>query len=146
MGLAVRQVVVDHTGEPLDQCNDEAPDDGMSMGRSVTGRVLVGALGVIVVVIGLVWWTLEGEYGSSLDLNFVVEEGEGDVVRVYEVDEGSVGPEEDPRAEPVFEGTGDEAREYEATRRAEGTNYLVPGFVIAAGALLVLAALVPRKR
>jgi hypothetical protein len=116
------------------------------MKRSLPGRVLFGTLGVLVVSAGLAWWTLETEYGSSLDLDFVVEEGEGDVVRVYEVDEGSVGPEGNPRAVPVFEGTGDEAREYTAQRRAGGTNHLVPGLVVAAGALVVLAALVPHRK
>lgn len=71
--------------------------------------------------------------------------GVAGMVRVFEVDEGSIGPEGDPRAVPVFEGTGEEAREYTAQRRAEGTNHLAPGLVIVVGCLIVVAALVPRR-
>ena len=113
------------------------------MKLSKDSRVAVGAFGVLVLVVGLGLWSYEREYGSGL--NFAGE-SDGEVVRVYEVNEQFPDAEGNPGTKLVFEGTEEEASEYMAQRRAERTNYLVPGLVIVFGALVVIAALIqPRK-
>jgi hypothetical protein len=100
-------------------------------------RVLVGVIGVVVALAGLLWWTLEAEYGSGLNFEVV---GAGDAATVYEVDETA------GARRSVFEGTEEEALAYIERRQGEGENLLFPGLVVGAGALLILMALIPARR
>lgn len=101
-------------------------------------RVLIAVLGLLVAFVGLVAWSIEGEYGS--DTNFVVETHHNRPAIVYDVDE------QQGTRTPVFEGSKQEALAYIERRRSEGENFLLPGLIIAAGAMLVVLALVPLGR
>lgn len=111
------------------------------MRLSRAARVAVGVLGGLVVLVGMVAWSLESEYGSGL--NFATE-SDGTVHRVFEVDEQAQEPED--RFTVVFEGTEEEASAYIAQRRAEETNLVIPGLIIGVGALIVIAALIPIRK
>jgi hypothetical protein len=94
------------------------------MSRAV--RIVLIALGVVAVLGGLFAWTVEDESGSGLDFSTEPRDGQ---TAVYEAQAGS---------EPVFVGTRDEAFEYMERRRAAGESFMVPGAVIAVGAILVV--------
>jgi len=108
---------------------------------SKAARVAVGVLGGLVVLVGLGVWSLESEYGSGLNFS---TESDGTVHRVFEVDEQA--PEPEDRFTVVFEGTEEEALAYIEQRRADGTNLVFPGLIVGAGALMVIAALIPTRK
>lgn len=104
--------------------------------------VFLGA-GVLVVVVGLFAWSLEDTYGSGL--NFTIQPGPGNLVSVFEEDEGVGRPadfEGTPGRRAVFEGTTAEARDYTERRRAAGKSFVLPGAIIAVGSALIVLALV----
>ena len=105
---------------------------------SMRYRGLIAVLGLVVAFVGLVAWSIEGEYGSGT--NFLIQTHQGGPAIVYDVDE-----EEGTRTQ-VFEGSPREALAYMERRRSEGENFLIPTLVIAAGAVLVMLALVPLGR
>ena len=90
------------------------------------GRIVLIALGLAAVLGGVFAWTVEDESGSGLD--FSTEPSDGQIA-VYEAETGS---------EPVFVGTRDEAFEYMERRRAAAESFVVPGAIIAVGAILVV--------
>jgi hypothetical protein len=108
---------------------------------SKAARVAVVVLGVLVLLVGLLAWSLESEYGSGLNFSM---ESDGTVHRVFEVDEQAPAPED--RSTVVFEGTEEEASAYIQRRRAEGTNLVIPGLILGVGALMVVAALIPIRK
>ena len=67
-------------------------------------RVLIAVLGLVVAFVGLVAWSIEGEYGSGR--NFLIQTHQGGPAIVYDVDE-----EEGTRTQ-VFEGSPREALAY----------------------------------
>lgn len=105
---------------------------------STVGRVGLVVVGLVVVFGGMVAWSFEDEYGSNT--NFAVQGPPGGNVVVLAVDEQA------GTNTPVFEGPEEEGLAYIEQRRSVGKDFLVPGLVIAAGALLVLAALLARSR
>ncbi len=111
----------------------------MQLSRSV--RVAVGVIGGLVLLVGMVAWSLESEYGSGLNFS---TESDGTIHRVFEVEEQAPDPED--RFTVVFEGTEGEASAYIQRRRAEGTNLVIQGLIIGVGVLMVLAALVPARK
>jgi hypothetical protein len=108
---------------------------------SRAARVAIGVLGGLVVLVGLVAWSLESEYGSGLNFS---TESDGTVHRVFEVDEQA--PDSEDRFIVVFEGTEEEASAYIEQRRAEGTNLVIPGLIIGVGVLIVIVALIPIRK
>jgi hypothetical protein len=105
---------------------------------SMKYRVLIAILGFVVAFVGLVAWSIEGEHGSGT--NFLVETHQDGSAIVYDVDEQA------GTRTPAFEGSQREAQEYMKRRRSEGENFLLPALIIAAGAMLVVFALVPLGR
>jgi hypothetical protein len=79
-------------------------------------------------------WTVEDQYGSRLDFTLKLRDGQ---TYVYESQTGS---------EPVFVGSRDEANEYMEQRRAAGESFVVPGAIIAAGAILVIVGVLAGRR
>jgi hypothetical protein len=94
-------------------------------------------VGLAVGLVGLFAWSFEQEYGSGT--NFAIENRDGTLV-VYDVDE-QAGTES-----PVFEGPAQEAHAYIERRRAEGESFVIPGLIVALGAVLVVAGLLPFRR
>jgi hypothetical protein len=97
-------------------------------------RIVLIVLGLVVVLGGLFAWTVENEYGSGLDFSLRPRDGQ---TAVYEAQAGS---------EPVFVGSRDEASEYMEQRRAPGESFVVPGAIIAAGAILVIVGAFAGRR
>jgi len=95
--------------------------------RARTGLVL---LGILVLLTGLFLWVMESEYGADLNFSIVYED---QTATVYEESAGQVAQ---------FD-SNEEAVAYTDERRAEATNYLLPGLVISAGAVLVVVGLAP---
>lgn len=89
---------------------------------SMRYRVLIAVLGLVVAFVGLVAWSIEGEYGSGTD--FLVQTHQGGPAIVYEVDE-----EKGTRTQ-VFEGPRREAQAYMERRRSEGENFLISTLII----------------
>lgn len=92
----------------------------------------------MVVLAGLFAWSIEDEYGSGL--NYMVEQGP-ETWTVYEVSEG-----ESAGRRVVFEGPPEEAQAYMERERAARESFVVPGLIIAAGALLLVIGLLPIRR
>jgi hypothetical protein len=99
------------------------------------GRVALVVFGLLVILVGLGAWSIEGEYGSGL--NFSVESRSG-TATVFE--------ERGPKLVPVFEGTQEEASTYMGQRRSQGESFVGPGIIIAVGIVLVVVAFVLRRR
>ena len=89
-------------------------------------RIVLIVLGLVAVLGGVFAWTIEDEYGSGLDFSTRPRDGQ---TAVYEAQAGE---------EPVFVGSRDEAFEYMEQRRAAGESFVLPGAIIAAGAILVI--------
>ncbi len=101
---------------------------------SRTVRIGLIVLGVVAVLGGIVAWSIEDEHGSGLD--YSTRPSDGDVA-VFEASAG---------AEPVFVGSRDEASDYmEQERNARG-SFVMPGAIIAAGAILVIVGAVAGRR
>jgi hypothetical protein len=83
-------------------------------------------VGLLPVLGGVFSWTIEDEYGSGLDFSTTPRDGQ---IAVYEAQAGE---------EPVFVGSRDEAFEYMEQRRAAGESSLLPGAIIATGAIVVI--------
>ena len=111
------------------------------MKLSRAARIAVGVLGGLVLLAGLGVWSLESEYGSGLNFS---TESDGTVHRVLEVDEQA--PESEDRLSVVFEGSEEEALAYIERRRAEETNFVIPGVIIGVGALIVVGALIAIRK
>ena len=102
---------------------------------SRSARIVLVVLGLVVVLGGVFAWTVEDSYGSGLDFSTRPSDGQ---VAVYEAESGD---------EPVFVGSRDEAFEYMERERTAGESFVLPGAVIAVGAILLLvAALAGRRR
>ena len=102
------------------------------MSRSV--RIMLIVLGLVVALGGLFAWTIEDVSGSGLDFSTRPSDGQ---TAVYEAQAGEA---------PVFVGSRDEAFEYMERRRAEGESFVLPGAVIAAGAILVIVGAIAGRR
>jgi hypothetical protein len=106
--------------------------------RSWKARVVLVLLSLVVAFVGYVAWSIEDEYGSGT--NFAVEHPQdGTTVIVYDVDEQN-------GQTKVFEGSMQEAEAYMEQRRAEGESFVVPGLILALGAVLLIVALLPSRR
>lgn len=110
---------------------------------SISARVALAVIGLVVIMFGLGAWSLETEYGGN---SVAGMEWSGGVTRVFDVDEQSVDAEGHPVTTIVFEGTAEEAEAFAHQRWQEGRNYLIPGLVIGMGGLLVIGALIARER
>ena len=101
---------------------------------SRTVRIALIVLGLLAVLGGVFAWTVEDEYGSGLDFSTRPTDGQ---TAVYEAQAGE---------EPVFVGSRDEAFEYMEERRAEGRSFVLPGAIIAAGAIVVIVGAFAGRR
>ena len=109
------------------------------MKMSLPIRILVVVLGGVALLVGLVAWGLETEYGGSGPET--VMEFDGETAFVYEFSEqGPLDSEGHPVGVLVFEGSQEAANAYTAAE-TEGKNYLVPGLIVAAGAIAILFGL-----
>jgi hypothetical protein len=97
-------------------------------------RIVLIVLGLVVVLGGLFPWTVEDEVGSGLDFSLRPRDGQ---TAVYEAQAGG---------QPVFVGSRDGASEYMERRRAAGESFVVPGTIIAAGAILVIVGAFASRR
>ncbi len=97
-------------------------------------RIGLIVLGLIAVLGGLVAWSIEDEYGSGLDYSLMPRDGS---TYVYEEQAGE---------EPVFVGSRDEAFEYMEQQRAAGESFVLPGAIIASGAILVIVGAFAGRR
>lgn len=97
-------------------------------------RIVLIVLGVIAVLGGVFAWTIEDEIGSGLDFSTRPRDGQ---TAVYEAQAGE---------EPVFVGSRDEAFEYMEQRRAAGESFVLPGAIIAVGAILVVVGAFAGRR
>jgi hypothetical protein len=102
------------------------------MSRAV--RIGLVVLGVVVVLGGIFAWSIEEGYGSGLDYSTKPSD-EG--VAVFEASAGK---------EPVFVGSRDEAFDYMEQERSARVSFVIPGAIIAAGAILVLVGAVAGRR
>jgi len=102
------------------------------MSRAV--RIGLIVLGVVTVIGGIFAWTTEEEYGSGLD--YSTKPSDGDVA----VFESSAG------AEPVFVGPRDEAFDYMDRQRNARESFVIPGSIIASGAILIIVGTVAGRR
>ena len=110
---------------------------------SIPKRIGIIVLGLLVGLIGLMAWGLEQEYGGGNNAGSM--EIDGDVFTVYEVNEQIQDSEGHPMQVEVFSGTEEEAYAY-VDSREQNKNFVVPGLIIAAGAGLMLLALIPSRR
>jgi hypothetical protein len=94
------------------------------MSRRTRTALIVG--GLVAALAGLFAWTIEDQYGSGLDFSLRPRDGQ---TAVYEAQAGS---------EPVSE--------YMEQRRAAGESFVVPGAIIAAGAILVIVGAFAGRR
>lgn len=101
---------------------------------SRTVRVVLIVLGLVTVLGGLFAWSIEDEYGSGLDYSLKPRDGR---MHVFETSAG---------AEPVFVGSREEAFEYMEQQRAARESFVIPGAIIAAGVVLVVAGAFARRR
>ena len=100
---------------------------------SRSARIVLLVLGLVIVLGGVFAWTVEDSYGSGLDFSTRPSDGR---IAVYEARSG----------EPVFVGSRDEAFEYMERERAAGESFVLPGAVIAVGAILLLVAALAGRR
>ena len=102
-------------------------------------RILVALVGGFVVLVGMVLWAAENEYGSDAP-DFTIETGpQGNRSIVYAIDGGR---------SKVFEGTYSQALAYVAQQReqAGGRSFLTAGLTIATGGVLIIVAIFwPRR-
>jgi hypothetical protein len=105
-------------------------------------RLLLACIGLVTAFVGYVAWGIEDEYGSGTNFSLEVD-GEGPDAHtiVYDVIEQPPGGRV-----KVFEGTQEDAFAYMDRRRSAGESFVVPGLIIGLGAVLLLAALLPRPR
>ena len=105
-------------------------------------RILVALVGGFVVLVGMVLWAAENEYGSDAP-DFTIETGpQGNRSIVYAIDGQARGRSK------VFEGTYSQALAYVAQQReqAGGRSFLTAGWTIATGgALIIVAIFWPRR-
>jgi len=106
--------------------------EDLRMSRSV--RIVLIVLGAVAVLGGAVAWGIEAEYGSGLDYSIVPR---GDRTYVYEEQAGE---------EPVFVGSREEAFDYMERSRAAGESFVLPGAVIAGGAILLIVVAFAGRR
>lgn len=106
-------------------------------------RILVALVGGFVVLVGMVLWAAENEYGSDAP-DFTIETGpQGNRSIVYAIDGQAPGGRS-----KVFEGTYSQALAYVAQQReqAGGRSFLTAGLTIATGGVLIIVAIVwPRR-
>lgn len=110
----------------------------------IGGRIAIGVLGLLVIAVGWLAWELETEYGGNTpDGAAATEDG---LVAVFNyVNDQATDPEGPDATSIVFVGTEEEAEAYMDQRSREGRNYVVEGAIIAAGVLLVVAAIIPTR-
>lgn len=106
-------------------------------------RIAFGLLGLVVLIVGLGVWSFETEYGGNSVGGSETSDG---ITRVFDVDEGSIGPDGNPVTTIVFEGSESEARVFMDQRRGEGRNYTVPILILLLGVVLVALAIAPSFR
>jgi hypothetical protein len=114
------------------------------MKLSTPKRIAITALGLVIGLAGLAAWGLEQDAGGGWNAGSI--EGEpGGVYTVYELDENDQGGTEEPAKTVVFSGTEEEARAY-FDSRTQDKNFIVPGLMIAAGAVLIILAVIPSRK
>jgi len=101
---------------------------------SRTLRIVLILLGLVTVLGGLFAWSVEDSYGSGLDYSLKPRDGR---IQVFETSSGS---------EPVFVGSREEANAYMEQQRAARESFVIPGAIIAAGAILVVVGALARRR
>lgn len=118
----------------------ERPTDrGPGSSRQRTARSIgLIVLGVVLVLVGMVAWGWETEYGSGND-SMIEVDAITDVAKVYDLDEQA------GTRELVFEGTTAEAQAYAEEQRTSGRNYMIPALILAAGGALILLGVWPRR-
>ncbi len=106
-------------------------------------RMLLVVFGGVVVLAGVVAWSVGSPVGGAgLDPELITEI-DGDTVRIYEFNEhGPFDNEGRPVQSLVFEGSQAEADAFMSEPQAEDRNYLVPALIIAVGAVIVIVALI----
>jgi hypothetical protein len=97
-------------------------------------RIGLIVLGLVAVLGGLAAWSIEDSYGSGLDYSLMPKDGR---TYVYEEQVGE---------EPVFVGSRDEAFEYMEQRRTAGESFVLPGAMIATGAILAVVGAIANRR
>lgn len=98
-------------------------------------RVVLVVIGLIVVLVGLLAWGVEDEYGSGLDFQVAMDSG---TWTVHDMSDGK---------QLMFEGSRSEAQAYMDRARAARENFVVPGVILAIGvALVVIGILLPMWR
>jgi hypothetical protein len=100
---------------------------------SRTARIVLISVGLLVVLSGLFAWSVEDSYGAGLDYSLMPKDGR---IQVFETSSGS---------EPVFVGTREEANAYMEEQRAARESFVIPGAIIAAGAILVVVGALARR-
>ena len=114
------------------------------MKLSAPKRIGIIVLGLVIGLAGIAAWGLEQDAGGGWNAGYM--EGEpGGVYTVYEYDESYQGGTEEPTTIVVFSGTEEEARAY-FDSRAQDKNFVVPGLMIAAGASLIILAVLPSRK
>jgi hypothetical protein len=113
------------------------------MKLSTPKRVGIIVFGVVIGLAGITAWGLEQDAGGGWNAGSI--EGEpGGAYTVYEVDENDQGGTEEPVRIVVFSGTEEDARAY-FDSRSQKKSFVVPGLMIAAGAALIIVAVVPSR-
>lgn len=110
---------------------------------SVVLRIILGISGVAALLVGMALWGLETEYGGEGGAGSEMEILSDGTVKVYESDEQQVDEQGNQLRVLVFEGTQDEFEVWSAENEVQGRNYLIPGLVIAVGAVLLIGAVLP---
>ena len=110
-------------------------------------RMLLVVFGGVVVLAGVVGWSVENTSGGAGPGPELITEIDGDTVRIYEFNEhGPLDNEGRPVQSLVFEGSQAEADAFMSEPQAEDRNYLVPALIMAVGAVIVIVALIRYPR
>ncbi len=104
-------------------------------------RITMAILGVLTILAGSAAWSFETEYGG--DGPGEIEHLADGTERVYDINDQQVDDEGHQLRTLVFEGTPQEVEAYVEERRSEGRSYLIPGLMIAVGAVLLVGAVFP---
>lgn len=110
---------------------------------SALPRIILGISGATALIVGTGLWGLETEYGGEGGPGNEMEILSDGKVKVYEIDEQQPDEEGHQLRVLVFVGTQDEFEASSAENADQGRNYLIPGLVIAVGAVLLIGAVLP---
>lgn len=105
-------------------------------------RIVLALVSIVLLGAGWLAWIQEEKVGSGANLLVAVTQGNGMDARaiVYDTDEQA------GTRTIVFEGTPEEAQEYAAARVAEGKSFVIPGLLLALGGVLLLVAVLYRRK